>query len=63
MSTGKVLLGVVAGMFAGALIGVLVAPAKGSDTRKKISNMGRDYIDDVNEKFNEFMEGIGLAPY
>ena len=37
MKNGKVLLGVLAGIAAGALIGVLLAPEKGSDMRKNIS--------------------------
>ena len=41
MSTGKVLLGVLAGAAAGALLGVLLAPHKGSVTRKKIVRTNR----------------------
>jgi gas vesicle protein len=58
MSSGKVLLGVVAGLAAGALLGVLFAPEKGSDTRKKISKKGEDYAEALKEKFNEFLENI-----
>ena len=56
MSSGKVLLGVLAGLAAGALLGVLFAPEKGSATRKKISKTGEDYADSLKEKFNEFLE-------
>lgn len=41
MDTGKVLLGILAGATAGAILGVLFAPAKGSDTRKKISKKAK----------------------
>lgn len=36
MKNGKFLAGVIAGMGAGTLLGILFAPAKGSQTRKKI---------------------------
>ena len=49
MSTGKVLLGVLAGVAAGAMLGILFAPDKGSNTRKKISKKGEDYADAVKE--------------
>ena len=58
MSSGKVLLGLLAGVAAGALLGVLFAPEKGSETRKKISKKGEDYADVLKEKFNEFLESI-----
>ena len=52
MNSGKVLLGVLGGAAAGALIGVLFAPDKGSKTRKKILTTGRDYVDDLKGKFD-----------
>lgn len=58
MSTGKVLLGLLAGVAAGALLGVLFAPDKGSVTRKKISKKGDDYAEALKEKFNEFLDTI-----
>jgi len=58
MSTGKVLLGVVAGLATGALLGILFAPAKGSDTRKKIAQKTGDAKDAVKDKFNEFIDSV-----
>lgn len=58
MRTGKVLLGVLAGVAAGALLGILFAPEKGSNTRKKITKKGEDYADALKEKFNQFIENI-----
>ena len=47
-----------AGVAAGALLGILFAPDKGSVTRKKISKKGEDYADGLKEKFNEFLDNI-----
>ena len=58
MSSGKVLLGLLAGVAAGALIGVLLAPDKGTVTRKKIIKKGDEYADALKEKFNEYMDTI-----
>lgn len=58
MSSGKVLLALLAGVAAGALLGVLFAPDKGSETRKKITRKGEDYADGLTEKFNEFLTDI-----
>jgi len=58
MSSGKVLLALLAGVAAGALLGVLFAPDKGSETRKKISRKGEDYAEGLSEKFNEFLSGL-----
>jgi len=58
MSSKKILLGLLTGLAAGALLGVLFAPWKGSKTRKNIINKGEDYVDHVKEKYNSILGGI-----
>lgn len=58
MSKGKVLLGVMAGAAFGAVLGILFAPDKGSSTRKKILNKRDDLLDETEEKFNDFINGM-----
>ena len=58
MSSGKVLLGLLAGVAAGAALGILFAPDKGSATRKNIAKKGTDYADDLGEKFNNFIDSL-----
>ena len=53
MNSSKVLLGVLGGVAAGAIAGILFAPAKGSKTRKRIVNKGAGYAKDVKEKFDK----------
>jgi gas vesicle protein len=50
MSSGKVILGILAGAAAGALLGILFAPEKGSTTRKKILSKGEEYADESERK-------------
>ncbi|CAM4428086.1 YtxH domain-containing protein [Flavobacterium terrigena] len=40
MKTNKVILGIISGMAIGAVLGVLFAPDKGTNTRKKIAKKG-----------------------
>ena len=60
MSSGKVLLGVLAGMAVGLALGVLFAPDKGWNTRKRISKKGEDITDDLGDKFEEFLDSISV---
>jgi len=42
------------GFSAGLLVGILFAPAKGSETRESITNKGRD----LKDKFNDLVDSI-----
>lgn len=58
MNSGKVVLGVLAGLAAGAILGILFAPDSGVNTRKKIARKGEEYIDDLKDKFNDFVDHV-----
>ena len=58
MSSKKVLLGVLGGIAAGALLGILFAPKKGSDTRKKITKKSEDITDNIKEHFNNAIDSV-----
>jgi gas vesicle protein len=58
MNTGKTIIGVVAGLAAGALLGVLFAPDKGTDTRRKISKKKKKYMKEIKGLSNDFMKGL-----
>jgi gas vesicle protein len=54
MSTGKVILGTLAGLAIGATAGILFAPEKGSITRRQIRDKSDGYVDKLKSKFDEF---------
>ena len=51
-SVTKILLAAVTGLAAGIALGILFAPDKGSETRKKI----RKTVDDLTDRIGETME-------
>lgn len=55
-TSGKILAAVAAGIAAGAVLGILFAPDKGSETRRKINERGKKMADDVKERFNKGKE-------
>ena len=57
MSTnGKILAAVATGIAAGAVLGILFAPDKGSETRRKISEQGKKMADGIKVKLNKGKE-------
>ena len=56
MESGRTALGILVGIGAGALIGVLFAPERGSATRRRILDKGQDYIDELKGKFDSLYD-------
>lgn len=55
-TSGKILAAVAAGIAAGAVLGILFAPDKGTETRRKINEQGKKIADGVKMKFNKGKE-------
>lgn len=58
MDSGKVVLGALAGLATGAILGILFAPDKGTNTRKKIINKGKDASDNLVNKYNDVISTL-----
>ncbi|WP_299211488.1 YtxH domain-containing protein [uncultured Dokdonia sp.] len=49
-------LGTLAGIAIGTIVGMLIAPDKGSKTRKKIAKKGKDTTESLKEELNTLLE-------
>jgi gas vesicle protein len=64
MNGGKTFLALITGLVAGAALGILFAPDKGSETRRKLSGSAKDLSDqglDVLNNWKEKFSGQGHA--
>ena len=61
MNVGKLAAGILVAAAAGAILGVLFAPDKGSETRKKISKKGSDLKDMFKSKMNDLVDDMMVA--
>lgn len=57
-STTKVLLGFIAGISVGSVLGLLYAPQKGSTTRRRIARKSGDIVDDVRDMLDDSVDEI-----
>lgn len=55
MKTSHALIGILGGVVVGTALGVLFAPEKGSNTRKKIIKKGTDVTDDLKERVESIL--------
>ena len=49
MTTTKVIVGILGAAAAGLVIGMLIAPEKGSDLRKNIKKTADDWVDEISQ--------------
>ncbi len=57
-NNAKIIAAAAIGLAVGGILGILFAPAKGSETRKKITEKGKDLTNSVKEKFNSLLEEV-----
>ena len=58
-STTKFIVSIVGAAAAGAMIGMLLAPEKGSELRTKIQNAASDWADQLMDMVNSSREKVG----
>jgi gas vesicle protein len=58
---GKVFTALMVGAAVGAVLGVLFAPDKGSETRKKLNEEGKKMSDAIKNKYNQMREKMNAV--
>ena len=57
-SSLKLIGALLVGAAIGGTLGILFAPDKGTETRKKIYKKGENQVDALKDKFNDFLDSI-----
>ncbi len=58
MEKGNAITGLLAGVAIGAVLGILFAPEKGSETRKKIAKKSKESLGDLKDKYNDALDKL-----
>jgi gas vesicle protein len=58
MKTGNLIAGVVGGLAVGAILGVLFAPDKGANTRRKILKRAEKAKEDLKDGFDDYLDTL-----
>ncbi len=58
MSISRIMTGFIAGAAIGGILGVLFAPDKGTETRRKISEKSNDMANSLKENFSGIVDGV-----
>ena len=58
MKNNNVTLGMIAGLAVGTVLGILFAPAKGTETRKKIADKSTDLKDKIKDSSHKLTDKI-----
>jgi len=58
VKASNVVLGVIGGLAAGAILGILFAPDKGTNTRKKIAKKSGDMKDNLKGTLNDIVSSV-----
>jgi gas vesicle protein len=58
MNTSKLIISTLLGAGAGLLVGLLIAPEKGVETRRKISEVGNKYASSLKDKVDVVLDTV-----
>lgn len=56
--TSKIIVGTLAGIAVGVAVGILLAPDKGSETRRKISEKYNDFSEELKDKITDLVDTV-----